>query len=188
MPRLPQGLVRGDDGLARCWWGASTPDYAAYHDEEWGRPVRDDVRLFEKICLEGFQAGLSWLTILTEARKFPKGVRGFRLPQSRSLQSAQRGASRRGPGHRPASREDRIDDQQRQTGNRARGGVRIPFGVLLGVSAARAGAPAEDDQERVDEALQDTDVRGPQQGAQSSAAGLSSAQRRSMPSCRRWVW
>jgi DNA-3-methyladenine glycosylase I len=77
MPRLPQGLVRGDDGLARCWWGASTPDYAAYHDEEWGRPVRDDLRLFEKICLEGFQAGLSWLTILRKRENFRKAFADF---------------------------------------------------------------------------------------------------------------
>lgn len=77
MPRLSNGLVRGDDGLARCWWGASAPDYAAYHDEEWGRPVHDDVRLFEKICLEGFQAGLSWLTILRKRDNFRKAFAGF---------------------------------------------------------------------------------------------------------------
>jgi DNA-3-methyladenine glycosylase I len=77
MPRLPQGLIRGDDALARCWWGASTPDYAAYHDDEWGWPVRDDVRLFEKICLEGFQAGLSWLTILRKRGNFRKAFADF---------------------------------------------------------------------------------------------------------------
>ncbi|MGB5367802.1 MAG: DNA-3-methyladenine glycosylase I [Polyangiales bacterium] len=77
MPRLPQGLVRGDDGLARCWWGASTPDYAAYHDGEWGWPVHDDVRLFEKICLEGFQSGLSWLTILRKRENFRKAFVDF---------------------------------------------------------------------------------------------------------------
>ena len=77
MPHSPQGLVRGDDGLARCWWGASTPDYAAYHDGEWGWPVHDDVRLFEKICLEGFQSGLSWLTILRKRENFRKAFAGF---------------------------------------------------------------------------------------------------------------
>ena len=71
------GLVRGDDGLARCWWGASAPDYAAYHDAEWGRPVTDDQRLFEKICLEGFQAGLSWLTILRKRASFRRGFADF---------------------------------------------------------------------------------------------------------------
>jgi len=77
MARLSKGLVRGDDGLGRCWWGASTPDYAAYHDEEWGFAVRDDVRLFEKICLEGFQSGLSWLTILRKRENFRKAFAGF---------------------------------------------------------------------------------------------------------------
>jgi DNA-3-methyladenine glycosylase I len=77
MPRLPKGLVEADDGRARCWWCASAPDYATYHDEEWGWPVHDDVRLFEKICLEGFQAGLSWLTILRKRENFRKAFAGF---------------------------------------------------------------------------------------------------------------
>jgi len=77
MPRLPKGLVRGDDGLARCWWGASTPDYATYHDTEWGWPVYEDIRLFEKICLEGFQSGLSWLTILRKRENFRRAFAGF---------------------------------------------------------------------------------------------------------------
>lgn len=71
------GLVVGPDRLARCWWGASTPDYAKYHDTEWGRPVRNDTRLFEKICLEGFQAGLSWLTILRKRENFRAAFAGF---------------------------------------------------------------------------------------------------------------
>lgn len=74
---MEDGLVEGDDGRTRCWWGASTPDYAAYHDEEWGRPVRDDARLFEKLCLEGFQSGLSWLTILRKRPAFRAAFAGF---------------------------------------------------------------------------------------------------------------
>ena len=70
-------LIGGEDGLRRCWWGASTPEYAAYHDREWGFPVYDDTRLFEKICLEGFQSGLSWLTILRKRENFRKAFRGF---------------------------------------------------------------------------------------------------------------
>jgi DNA-3-methyladenine glycosylase I len=73
----PTGLVTGDDRRARCWWGASTPDYRAYHDDEWGRPVVDDRRLFEKICLEGFQSGLSWLTILRKRDAFRRAFAGF---------------------------------------------------------------------------------------------------------------
>ena len=75
--RLPPGLTRGDDGVVRCWWGASTPDYARYHDREWGRPVTHDIRLFEKICLEGFQSGLSWLTILRKRENFRRAFAGF---------------------------------------------------------------------------------------------------------------
>ena len=71
------GAVTGDDGLARCGWCTGAPDYAAYHDEEWGRPVVDDVRLYEKICLEGFQSGLSWLTILRKREGFRKSFAGF---------------------------------------------------------------------------------------------------------------
>ena len=67
----------GDDGQPRCWWGVSTPDYAAYHDDEWGAGVTSDVRLFEKICLEGFQSGLSWLTILRKRENFRAGFAGF---------------------------------------------------------------------------------------------------------------
>lgn len=60
----------GPDGKQRCRWCAATPEYVAYHDEEWGQPVADDRRLFEKLCLEGFQSGLSWRTILTKRENF----------------------------------------------------------------------------------------------------------------------
>jgi DNA-3-methyladenine glycosylase I len=72
-----RGVVKGSDGVRRCAWGASTPDYAAYHDDEWGRPVVDDTRLYEKLCLEGFQAGLSWLTILRKRENFRTAFKGF---------------------------------------------------------------------------------------------------------------
>lgn len=71
------GPVPGDDGLARCGWCTATPDYLAYHDDEWGRPVTDDVRLYEKLCLEGFQSGLSWLTILRKRDGFRRAFAGF---------------------------------------------------------------------------------------------------------------
>jgi DNA-3-methyladenine glycosylase I len=63
--------------MQRCWWGASSPDYIAYHDDEWGIPVTEDRLLFEKICLEGFQAGLSWLTILRKRPAFRAAFAGF---------------------------------------------------------------------------------------------------------------
>lgn len=72
-------LAIGDDGRPRCWWGTSTEDYRAYHDTEWGFGVTDDVRLFEKLCLEGFQSGLSWLTILRKRDNFRAAFAGFDL-------------------------------------------------------------------------------------------------------------
>ncbi len=70
-------LAHGDDGVVRCAWGDSTPDYRVYHDDEWGRPVSDDIQLFEKLCLEGFQSGLSWLTILRKRENFRQAFKGF---------------------------------------------------------------------------------------------------------------
>jgi DNA-3-methyladenine glycosylase I len=70
-------LARGDDGRRRCWWGASTPDYVAYHDLEWGRPVTDDRGIYERVVLEGFQSGLSWLTILRKRENFRAAFQGF---------------------------------------------------------------------------------------------------------------
>jgi DNA-3-methyladenine glycosylase I len=77
MPRLTRGLVRGPDGLPRCWWGAADDTYRDYHDREWGFPVADDRRLFEKLCLEGFQSGLSWITILRKRESFRTAFAGF---------------------------------------------------------------------------------------------------------------
>jgi DNA-3-methyladenine glycosylase I len=71
------GLASGSDGGLRCLWCVGDPLYEAYHDREWGFPVRDDVRLFEKICLEGFQAGLSWLTVLRKREAFRRAFHGF---------------------------------------------------------------------------------------------------------------
>jgi len=70
-------LVRGNDGLLRCPWGASTPDYQRYHDTEWGRPVHGDVAIFERLTLEAFQSGLSWLTILRKRDSFRAAFDGF---------------------------------------------------------------------------------------------------------------
>lgn len=70
-------LISGADGRARCWWPGADPGYLDYHDREWGRSVIDDVRLFEKLCLEGFQAGLSWLTILRKRESFRAAFCGF---------------------------------------------------------------------------------------------------------------
>lgn len=70
-------VVVGDDGVPRCAWGAADPEYRRYHDEEWGEPQHDPVRLYEKLCLEGFQAGLSWITILRRRPAFREVFHDF---------------------------------------------------------------------------------------------------------------
>ncbi|TWU57848.1 DNA-3-methyladenine glycosylase I [Rubripirellula reticaptiva] len=72
-----RGTQIGDAAVDRCWWCGSDPQYIQYHDREWGVPVADDTRLFEKVCLEGFQAGLSWLTILRKRDSFREAFDGF---------------------------------------------------------------------------------------------------------------
>lgn len=74
---MSAATLTGADGRARCWWPGDDEDYVAYHDAEWGRPVTDDNRLFEKLCLEGFQSGLSWLTILRKRDNFRAAFGGF---------------------------------------------------------------------------------------------------------------
>ncbi len=78
---MADGVVRGDDGVNRCWWGDSAPEYRPYHDTEWGFPVAEDRRLFEKLSLEGFQAGLSWLTILRKREAFRRAFADFDFEQ-----------------------------------------------------------------------------------------------------------
>jgi DNA-3-methyladenine glycosylase I len=75
----PRGPVAGPDGRLRCPWGVSAPEYVAYHDAEWGRPVRGDREIFERLCLEAFQSGLSWLIILRKRENFRKAFAGFEL-------------------------------------------------------------------------------------------------------------
>ncbi|TMF00569.1 MAG: DNA-3-methyladenine glycosylase I, partial [Chloroflexi bacterium] len=78
MPKVPPpGVSVGPDGVARCWWGDSSDLYRSYHDTEWGRPISDDRRLFEKLSLEGFMSGLSWLTILRKRENFRAAFQGF---------------------------------------------------------------------------------------------------------------
>lgn len=94
---MHEDLTLGQDGQPRCSWGCSTPDYITYHDSEWGRPITDERTLFEKLCLEGFQSGLSWLTILRKREAFREVfanfdadvVAGFEEPEiQRLLQDA----------------------------------------------------------------------------------------------------
>ena len=83
-----EGLRQGEDGIARCAWAGDTPLYRDYHDREWGRPCGHDDRLFEKLCLEGFQAGLSWLTILRKREAFRENFAGFAVERVAALTDA----------------------------------------------------------------------------------------------------
>jgi DNA-3-methyladenine glycosylase I len=78
--KRPTGPVAGPDGKLRCPWGLSAPEYVAYHDDEWGRPVHGDQAIFERLCLEAFQSGLSWLTILRKRENFRKAFAQFDIP------------------------------------------------------------------------------------------------------------
>jgi DNA-3-methyladenine glycosylase I len=83
-------LVTGEDGKVRCWWGASSPEYVAYHDEEWGRPVRGDDALYERLVLEAFQSGLSWITILRKRENFRAAFDGFAIDKVAEYSDADR--------------------------------------------------------------------------------------------------
>ena len=74
---MSDGLAEGPDGRPRCWWAVSAPEYVDYHDDEWGRPVRDAQGLYERLCLEAFQSGLSWITILRKRPSFRAAFAGF---------------------------------------------------------------------------------------------------------------
>ncbi len=74
---MTEGLRAGPDGLLRCPWSLASPEYLRYHDEEWGKPVRNDTGVFERLCLEAFQSGLSWLTILRKRENFRRAFAGF---------------------------------------------------------------------------------------------------------------
>ncbi len=78
---MSDGLLEGPDGRARCAWAGSAPEYLAYHDTEWGRPLRGDQALFERLSLEAFQSGLSWITILRKREAFRAAFRGFDVDQ-----------------------------------------------------------------------------------------------------------
>ncbi|MET0426148.1 MAG: DNA-3-methyladenine glycosylase I [Actinoplanes sp.] len=82
------GLATGADGKARCFWGVGTPDYTAYHDLEWGRPVRGDDALFERLSLEAFQSGLAWITILRKRPAFRAAFAGFSIEKVAAFSEA----------------------------------------------------------------------------------------------------
>ncbi|MFJ2175339.1 DNA-3-methyladenine glycosylase I [Streptomyces sp. NPDC101062] len=90
MSETPGGAVAGPDGRPRCPWGVSTDDYLAYHDKEWGRPVHGDDALFERLCLEAFQSGLSWITILRRRETFREAFASFKIASVAEFTDADR--------------------------------------------------------------------------------------------------
>ena len=172
MARLAEGLRRGEDGVVRCFWAGSDPLYTRYHDEEWGFPVADDRRLFEKICLEGFQSGLSWLTILRKRESFRAAFRGFDFDAVARFGARDVARLLKDAGHRPPPRQDRVHDQQRAPGPRAGRGDGLARRVLLVVRAGGrrpaeaphlAGPPDHGEDARLDR---------PQQGPQEARLHL----------------
>ncbi|WP_306214191.1 DNA-3-methyladenine glycosylase I [Actinoplanes sp. RD1] len=85
---MSDDLLVGEDGRARCFWGGGAPDYVAYHDTEWGRPVRGDDALFERMCLEAFQSGLAWITILRKREAFRAAFAGFHIEKVAAFDGA----------------------------------------------------------------------------------------------------
>jgi len=83
-----KGLKTDEDGITRCFWAGPQEDYVIYHDDEWGNPVNSDTRLFEKICLEGFQSGLSWYTILSKRENFREAFHGFEIAKVAAMTEA----------------------------------------------------------------------------------------------------
>ena len=116
-PVVGSPVMGGDDGELRCF-GADDPLYRAYHDEEWGRPVRDERGLYERMSLEAFQSGLAWITILRKREALPRGVRRLRPGGGRALRRRRRRAADGRRGDRAQPRQDRGDDRQRPGGAR----------------------------------------------------------------------
>ena len=123
------------DAGARCPWATSDELYIAYHDDEWGRPVVDDTRLFEKLCLEGFQAGLAWITILRKREAFRAAFAGFDPEVVAGFGDRRRRAAARRRGHRPPPREDRGRHLQRGPLRRPVRGVGLARRVRVVVRA-----------------------------------------------------
>ena len=152
-------VARPDDGRVRCAWGARPePDYRAYHDLEWGVPIRDERHLFELLVLEGAQAGLSWWTILRKRDGYRRAFAGFDPAAVAAFGDGGRRAAAGRPGDRAQPGQDRVGDRQRAGDARAPGGglePRRPPVVVRGRAAGRqrldgrtATIPAETDASR----------------------------------------
>ncbi len=137
-PELPEGLFADAPGEpARCFWCRATPLYRHYHDHEWGFPVSDDRRLFEKLCLEGFQAGLSWITILNKREAFRAGFANFDAERMADFGGGRGGAPAGRPGHRAPPRQDRVGHPQCAPRAGAAARIRQPGALCVALRAGR---------------------------------------------------
>ena len=187
MPRLAAGLRMGDDGVVRCFWAGDDPLYRRYHDEEWGFPVADDRRLFEKICLEGFQSGLSWLTILRKRESFRAAFCGFEFDARGALRRARRRAAAEGRRDRAAPRQDRVDDQQRPARARAARPSPARWRPSSGPSSRRRPTGRSGSPGRSCGRCRRPRRPSPSARRSRSGAGPSWARPRPTRSCRRWA-
>lgn len=127
------GVSTGEDGRARCWWCQGDSLYLSYHDLEWGRPVTEDNRLFEKICLEGFQSGLSWLTILRKRENFRRAFNSFDIETVAHFDERTVERLLSDPRERAPQGKDRVHDQQCSSVYRADRRVREPRHLRVGI-------------------------------------------------------
>ena len=160
------GLIAGADGIWRCWWCGDDGLYRDYHDREWGRPVAGDIRLFEKVCLEGFQSGLSWLTILRKRENFRAAFDGFDFRKVAAYDARRCRAAAGQRRHNPSPGQDRGDDRQRDPRGRTGRRSRLARGILLALrdTGGRQARPAGQGGAR--NPRPDRTVEGAQQGSE----------------------
>ena len=174
------------DGLHRCPWPGQDPFYVAYHDDEWGVPERDDRALYEKLMLDGFQAGLSWITILRKRENFRRAFDGFQPAENRALYAEEDRAADAGCRHRAQPAEDR---------GRGRLGARLArhHGKRSGILEPAVGISSTANPRSIVSARSSRSRRRRRSHERCrrnwpAAASNSSGRRSSMPSCRRPGW
>ena len=184
---MNDGLVVGEDGLARCFWGAASDEYRAYHDGEWGFPVTDDRRLFEKLCLEGFQAGLSWLTILRKREAFRRAFADFDFDAVARF--GPRDVERLLADASIVRHRGKIESTINNAApvRRAGRGGGLARGVRVALRAGSADAAEAADPGCAGRDGADRGVEGAGEGSEEAWLDDSSGRRPSTRSCRRWV-
>ena len=176
---MSTGSVAGDDGRLRCPWG-SAPDYVVYHDEEWGRPIRDDNGLYERLTFEGFQSGLSWLTILRKRENFRKAFAGFDIETVAAYDAGDRARLLADAGiirHRRQDRRRAVERPRRRGPRRTSDGRHLAFRPGPTAGTCHPGRRTRPDRR----------VEGPGQGAQASRLPLRRSDHRLRPHAGRRV-